>query len=52
MLQLFLTLLGLLFPSNNVNTFTISQDTPMVQSTDIGVEGDTGGDTIPLPPKK
>lgn len=52
MIQFLLMLLGFIFPDNNVNTSTISQDPTIIQSTDIGEGSDTGGETIPLPPKK
>lgn len=52
MIQLLLTLLGLVFPGNNVNAITISQGSPILQNTNIGEELDTGGDTIQVPPKK
>ncbi len=52
MIQLFLTLLGLLFPGNNINTSTIPQDKPIIQNTNIGEGLDTGGETQPIPPKK
>lgn len=52
MIQLLLTLLGLLLPANNINTSNLSHDSPVIQNTNIGEELDTGGDTIPFPPKK
>ena len=54
MLELLLSLLGLLFP--NQNTATISQDqNPIVIQTTTStnsVDGDTGGETGYNPPKK
>ncbi len=53
MIQLLLMLLGFIFPDNDVNTSTISQDPTIIQSTDIGEGSDTGGETgTTLPPKK
>lgn len=52
MIQLLLMLLGLIFPDGNINTSSFSQDSPMIQSTNIGEGLDTGGETTPLPPKK
>lgn len=52
MIQLLLTLLGLISPGNNVNTSSFSQDSPTIQNTNIGEGLDTGGETHPIPPKK
>ncbi|WP_171817593.1 hypothetical protein [Chryseobacterium sp. StRB126] len=52
MIQTLLTLLGFLFPHNNLNTTYTSQDITASQSAELGEGIDTGGETTPLPPKK
>lgn len=58
MIQFIVMLLSLAFGHNNANTTTYdnNQTTVTIQSDtdpETGIDpGDTGGDTIPLPPKK
>lgn len=62
MIQFILMLLGLAFGHNNANTstcndnnsttVTVQGDTNPGTGIDPGDPGDTGGDTVPLPPKK
>lgn len=53
MIQLILMLIGFGFPNHNVGTIDNSSSPLILQgNTAIGEELDTGGETIPLPPKK
>lgn len=53
MLQLILSLLGFLFPSQNAHTISQDQNPIVMQSsTDDSAVGDTNGETGDLPPKK
>ncbi|MBO6212153.1 hypothetical protein [Algoriella sp.] len=53
MLQLILSLLGFLFPSQNVHTISQDQNPIVMQSsTDDSVDGDTNGEIGQHPPKK
>ncbi|MCL8536035.1 MULTISPECIES: hypothetical protein [Chryseobacterium] len=45
-------LLGLAFPNNNANTTSDNNQTPVTVSASVELGEDTGGETIPLPPKK
>lgn len=53
MIQLLLMLLGFISTNNTANTTKDGQTSVIVQSsTDLEESLETGGDTIPLPPKK
>lgn len=52
MIQILLTLIGLLFPASNAQKSNNAQDITIIQSVSPA-DSDTGEDTIPvLPPKK
>ncbi|SFN22088.1 hypothetical protein SAMN05421738_108142 [Algoriella xinjiangensis] len=53
MLQLILSLLGFLFPSQNAHTISQDQNPIVMQSsTDNGLDDDTNGEIGQIPPKK
>lgn len=51
MLELLFALLGFFFPNENAHTLTQDQQ-PIVQTSRDSVDGDTGGETGQIPPKK
>ncbi len=52
MLELLLSLLGLLFPNQNTATTSQDQNPIVIQTTTNSVDGDTGGEIGQIPPKK
>ncbi|MEG0930200.1 hypothetical protein [Algoriella sp.] len=53
MLELLLSLLGLLFPNQNTATTSQDQNPIVIQTTTTNsVDGDTNGETGSIPPKK
>ena len=52
MLELLLSLLGLLFPNQNTATISQDQNPIVIQTTTNSVDGDTGGEIGQITPKK